>query len=158
MGFLDNFKFSRRFSEDDDYEDENEAVDNYDDEEVIDTNQKAEPAPQQKPVKVNTGVKLDGAALELKVVKPESYDVVPQIADHLLNRRTVVLNLEATNKETARRIIDFLSGVAYAIDGLLSKVAVNTYIITPANINVSGEALNEEKKDEGEAENLYAED
>ena len=85
---------------------------------------------------------------------------MPQIADHLLNRRTVVLNLEATNKETARRIIDFLSGVAYAIDGLLSKVAINTYIITPANINVSGEALNDEKNatGSGEEDSLYTED
>lgn len=161
MGFLDSFKFTKRFNDDDeDYEDENEAVDTYDDEEVIEAPQKAEPAAPQKPVKINSGVKLDGAALELKVVKPESYDVVPQIADHLLNRRTVVLNLEATNKETARRIIDFLSGVAYAIDGLLSKVAINTYIITPANINVSGEALNDEKNatGSGEEDSLYTED
>ena len=161
MGFLDSFKFSKRFNDDDDeYEDENEAVDTYDDDETVEAApQKAEPAAPQKPVKVNTGVKLDGAALELKVVKPERYEVVPQIADHLLNRRTVVLNLEATNKETARRIIDFLSGVAYAIDGLLSKVAVNTYIITPANINVSGAALNDEKEPaSGEEDSLYSED
>lgn len=161
MGFLDSFKFTKRFNDDDeDYDDENETVDTYDDEEVIEAPQKAEPAAPQKPVKINSGVKLDGAALELKVVKPESYDVVPQIADHLLNRRTVVLNLEATNKETARRIIDFLSGVAYAIDGLLSKVAINTYIITPANINVSGEALNDEKNatGSGEEDSLYTED
>lgn len=161
MGFLDSFKFSKRFNDDEeDYDDENENVDTYDDEEVIEPQQKTEPAAQQKAVKLNTGVKLDGAALELKVVKPENYDVVPQIADHLLNRRTVVLNLEATNKETARRIIDFLSGVAYAIDGLLSKVAINTYIITPANINVSGEALNDEKNatGSGEEDSLYTED
>ena len=67
------------------------------------------------------------------------------------------MNLEATNKETSRRIIDFLSGVAYAIDGRLSKVAVNTYIITPANINVSGEALTEAKNAEQE-DGEYSED
>ncbi len=77
-----------------------------------------------------------GAALEMKVVKPNSFECVSQIADHLLGNRTVVLNLEETNKETARRLIDFLSGVAYSIDGDLKKVASNAYIITPSNVEV----------------------
>ena len=57
-------------------------------------------------------------------------------------------------------MIDFLSGVAYAIDGRLSKVAVNTYIITPANISVSGEALVNEKQENSaeDEEKLYSED
>ena len=65
-----------------------------------------------------TGESL-GGAIELKVVKPERYGNVKQIADHLLNHRTVVLNLESTNKETAKRLLDFLSGVAYSSDGQL---------------------------------------
>ena len=80
-------------------------------------------------------------ALELKVVKPTHFEEVNRIADHLLNRRTVVLNLENTNKETARRLIDFLSGVAYSIDGQLKRVANNTFVITPHNVDVSGEQL-----------------
>ena len=103
-------------------------------------------------------VKIDGAALELKVVKPEKYEDVPQIADHLLNRRTVVLNLEASNKETSRRIIDFLSGVAYALDGRLSNVAVNTYLITPSHVSVSGEDLSAGKKEEEKESFDYPED
>ena len=82
-----------------------------------------------------------GAAIELKVVKPERYANVKQIADHLLNHRTVVLNLEATNKETAKRLLDFLSGVAYSIDGQLKRVANNTFVITPHNVDVSGDQL-----------------
>jgi len=85
------------------------------------------------------GISIGGAALEMKVVKPELFESVPQIADHLLNKRTVVLNLENTNKETARRLIDFLSGVAYSIDGSLKKIASNAYVITPNNVDV-GEA------------------
>ena len=85
------------------------------------------------------GISIGGAALEMKVVKPEHFESVPQIADHLLNKRTVVLNLENTNKETARRLIDFLSGVAYSIDGSLKKIASNAYVITPSNVDV-GEA------------------
>ena len=82
-----------------------------------------------------------GGAIELKVVKPERYGNVKQIADHLLNHRTVVLNLEATNKETAKRLLDFLSGVAYSIDGQLKRVATNTFVITPCNVDVSGEQM-----------------
>ena len=86
------------------------------------------------------------AALELKVVRPESFDAVTAIADHLINRCTVVLNLEATNKETAKRLIDFLSGVAYSIHGSVRRVATNTFVITPSNVGVSGEALSEAPK------------
>ena len=76
-------------------------------------------------------------AIELKVVRPETYASVTEIADHLLNHRTVVLNLEATNREVAKRLIDFLAGVAYSIDGQLKNVANNTYIITPCNVDVA---------------------
>ena len=89
---------------------------------------------------------VSAGTLELKVVRPEGFDAVAQIADHLLNNRTVVLNLEATNKETARRLIDFLSGVAYSIDGKIKRVANNTYVITPNNVDVSGEAMRESQK------------
>lgn len=84
-----------------------------------------------------------GSSIEMKVVKPENLDSVTQIADHLLNRRTILLNLEDTNRETARRIIDFLQGVAYAINGTLKKVANCTYVITPSNVDVSGEQVAE---------------
>ena len=79
----------------------------------------------------------DSTSLELKVVRPENYASVTEIADHLLAHRTVVLNLEATNKEVAKRLIDFLAGVAYSIDGQLKNVANNTYIITPCNVDVA---------------------
>ncbi len=95
--------------------------------------QQAQPQRQQSP--------MGSSNLELKVVKPDRYENVNQIADHLLNRRTVVLNLEGTNKETARRLIDFLSGVAYSIDGQLKRVANNTFVITPHNVDVSGDQL-----------------
>ncbi len=91
-----------------------------------------------------SGISLSGnsgSALEMKVVKPDSFDSVAQIADHLLSKRTVVLNLENTNKETARRLIDFLSGVAYSIDGSLKKIASNAYVITPSNVDVGDAKL-----------------
>ena len=82
-----------------------------------------------------------GSSIEMVVVKPEKLETVTQIADYLVDRKTILLNLEDTNKETARRLIDFLNGVAYAINGDLRKVATNTYVITPSNVELSGEKL-----------------
>ena len=82
-----------------------------------------------------------GDALELTVVRPDGFEAATQIADNLLNQRTVVLNLEATSKETARRLLDFLAGVAYSISGKLKRVATNTYVITPSNVGVTGETM-----------------
>ena len=78
-----------------------------------------------------------GSAIELKVVKPQSFEDSAQVADHLLSKRTVVLNLEDTNKEAARRILDFLTGVAYSIGGNIKKVATSAYVVTPSNVDVS---------------------
>ncbi len=83
-----------------------------------------------------------GASIEMIVVKPEKLESVTQIADYLVDRKTILLNLEETNKEIARRLIDFLNGVAYAINGDLRKVATNTYVITPSNVELSGERMN----------------
>ena len=81
--------------------------------------------------------------LSVVLVKPERYEEVAEIANHLRERRTVVLNLEKSNREIARRILDFLSGVAYAIDGNLKMVASNTYIITPYNVDIQGDLMDE---------------
>ena len=85
------------------------------------------------------------ATTQLKVVlvKPERFENASEIADHLREKRTVVLNLESTNKDIARRLIDFLSGVAYAGDGKIKKVAANTYIITPYSVDIMGDLIDE---------------
>lgn len=100
------------------------------------------------------GISLSGSgsALEMKVVKPQQFDSVTQIADHLMNKRTVVLNLESTSKETARRLIDFLSGVAYSIDGSIKKIASNAYVITPSNVDVGDAQLRVPRQKEPEPE------
>ena len=93
--------------------------------------------------RVSSGVSVSsGSSIEMVVVKPEKLESVTQIADYLVDRKTILLNLEETNKEVARRLIDFLNGVAYAINGDLRKVATNTYVITPSNVELSGEKMN----------------
>ena len=81
--------------------------------------------------------------LQVVLVKPEQFEQAAEIADHLRERRTVVLNLEQTNKDIARRLVDFLSGVAYAQDGKIKRVAVNTYLITPYNVDLLGDLIDE---------------
>ena len=95
---------------------------------------------------ITTATRVVGAprattALEMKVVSPTKYEAVTQIADILLDKKTVLLNLENTNKETAKRLIDFLSGVAYALGGDIQKVADNTFAVTPNNVEVSNESF-----------------
>ena len=92
------------------------------------------------------------ATTQLKVVlvKPERFENASEIADHLKDKRTVVLNLESTNKDIARRLIDFLSGVAYAGEGKIKKVAANTYIIPPYHVDIEGDLI-----DELESNGLY---
>ena len=81
--------------------------------------------------------------LAVVLVKPENFEDASAIADHLNEKKTVVLNLESANKEVSRRMIDFLCGAAYANHGKLKRVANNTYIITPYNVDIMGDLLDE---------------
>ena len=92
------------------------------------------------------------ATTQLKVVlvKPDRFENASEIADQLKDKRTVVLNLESTNKDVARRLVDFLSGVAYAGEGKIKKVAANTYIIPPYHVELEGDLI-----DELESNGLY---
>lgn len=81
--------------------------------------------------------------LQVVLVKPERFDDASTVADHLNAKRTVVLNLESTNKEVSRRLVDFLSGVAYANNGQMKRVANSTFIITPYNVDIMGDLLDE---------------
>ena len=87
--------------------------------------------------------------LQVVLVKPEKFEDASAIADHLRERRTVVLNLESTKKDIARRLLDFLSGVAYANEGKIKKAAISTYIITPFNVDIMGGDLMDELENSG---------
>lgn len=83
------------------------------------------------------------AQLQVVLVKPEKYDEAVAIADNLNAKRTIVLNLEGTNRDIARRLLDFLSGVAYANNGQIKRIANSTYILTPYNVDVMGDLIDE---------------
>ncbi len=118
----------------------------YDDDLTYDSAEDSVPAPAAEPVRQTGGISggSSSAAIEMKIVKPEKFEDVKGIADHLLYKRTVVLNLENVNKEAVRRILDFLLGTTYAIEGTMKKVSQNTYVITPKNIDVSAELAGEQ--------------
>lgn len=104
-------------------------------------------APVSEPVSTrrsNKVVNINATTqLAVVLVKPDRFENAAEIADHLKDKRTVVLNLEQTNKEVARRLVDFLSGVAYANEGKIKKVANSTYIITPYNVDIMGDLIDE---------------
>ena len=103
----------------------------------------AEPV-RETSAKRNKVVNINATAqLKVVLVKPERFEDAGAVADHLNSKRTVVLNLESTNKEVSRRLVDFLSGVAYANNGQIKRVANSTYIITPYNVDIMGDLLDE---------------
>ena len=156
------------------YSDQEDDYDDYDDDEMMDDEPEAEaeapasrrgfgrrePAFESAPRStastgfasgtgtsrvVNLG---SNTQLQVMLVKPDCFDQASDVADYLRDRRAVVLNLESTNKDVARRLVDFLCGCAYALDGKIKKVARSTYLITPPYVEVTGN-LEEELESSG---------
>mgnify|MGYP000220701615 CR=1 FL=1 len=97
------------------------------------------PAPRRSVSSYQSSGMSSGSAFAMKLIKPTSYQEAPAIADFLINRCAVVLNLEAANKETASNLIYFLTGVSYALGGQIKRVAANTYMLAPENMEISEE-------------------
>ena len=132
-----------------DPEEEGFEMDEYEQEELEQANTYEAFEREQKPtapsnnagkVVYNSNAK---AALQVILAKPEKFDDVAGIADNLNKKTTVILNLESTERTVSRRIIDFLSGAAYANGGQIKRVANSTFVITPFNVNLSGDVLDE---------------
>ena len=163
MGFFDEIKrlahpYDDEMEDDEEYED-----DEYDDrEEDVEEDEPAPPPPprDEPPRRENySNNDFPGAAqprgngkvvnihttaqLQVVLVKPERFENASDIADHLRDKRTVVLNLEKADPAIARRLLDFLSGVAYAQEGQIKKVAMQTYIVTPYNVDIMGDLIDE---------------
>lgn len=144
MGFMDNIKKMINVPEEDYYPD-----DVQDDLDIpYEEDEPEEEAPRlfrskssgssSNVVNINTK-----AQLQVVLVKPERFEDASSIADHLNEKRTVVLNLEAANRDVARRLVDFISGVAYANKGQIKRVANSTFIITPYNVDVMGDLIDD---------------
>lgn len=154
MGLRDTFRnFTNRVTgaaEDyDDYEDNDDYEDDYDyyREESMPkkTVRTARYESNNKVVSIQTT-----AQLGVVVFHPENTSDAFAIADCLVDEKnTVVVNLENANKEVYRRVVDFLSGVAYASGGKIKSVAKRTYIITPYNVGITGAEVIDELENNG---------
>jgi len=156
MGFFDELKRLTHPYEDD-MEDDYEEDGLYEDEDEPeaapapreDTRRRDyhEPIRQAPPPSVNPGGKVVNihatTQIQVVLVKPKRYENAAEIANHLREKRTVVLNLEETDEPVARRLLDFLSGVAYAQEGEIKKVAKQTFLVTPYNVRFEGDLLDE---------------
>lgn len=147
--FIDNIKKITGFEPEDEFDEGMEDYEGYEDDYVPSRNPAAaEDYQAPSPRRTNNPNVLpltasSKAMLQVVLAKPERFDDASAIADHLNEKRTVVLNLEAANRDVARRLIDFLSGVAYANGGQLKRVANSTFIITPYNVSITGDLLEE---------------
>ena len=130
MGFMDKFKEWARV------EDEDEEFDEFIPNEESPKKSSLASKKDDRVVNIHTTTQL-----QVVLVKPDRFEDVTDIADHLCDKKTVVLNLESANREVSRRIIDFLSGVAYANKGNIKKVANSTFIIVPRDVDVAGELM-----------------
>ena len=126
---------------DDDYEDEKPAkkrLFNKKEEEDYDYDEEPEPKPRflsrssSKVVPMRRG-------MEVTLIKPTSMEDSREICDYLLAGKAVVLNMEGIHMEVAQRIIDFTSGSCYAINGSLQKVSSYIFILTPADVDITGD-------------------
>lgn len=143
-GFVDKFKRMWDAPE--------EEYDNgYDEYGYAEEEEEYDVAPSYNPSRRNKVVNISATAkLQVAIFKPERFgEETRAIADELIKTHTVVLNLEETNKDMSKRIIDFLSGVAYANRGKIKRVASSTFIIIPNNVDLTGDDLLDELENSG---------
>lgn len=86
--------------------------------------------------------------MEVVVIQPETYDEAQDVCDHIKSQRPVIINLESMDRVIAQRIMDFVSGACYTLNGNLQRVTNNIFIIAPENIDVAGD-FREELKSNG---------
>ena len=172
MGVLDKFLDIMKLSDDDDYYDDDDFFDDEYDDDYDDRPAKkslfgsrskkdsyddddydvrdSKPARRQTPAASSSKItpmrqparRSAGVSMEVCVIKPASVEDAREISETLLSGRTVILNLEGLDLEIAQRIIDFTSGSTFAIDGNLQKISNYIFLVTPTNVDISGDLQN----------------
>ncbi len=149
MGLLDSIKNIMSIPEEDEFEEEFEQAEEKAPKRTVQEApvQKRETTPRVLGGGKAKTLNMSQNQMQVVLVKPDRFEDVSSIADHLNDKKTVVLNLESCERDVSRRIIDFLSGVAYANHGNIRKVAVCTFIIVPTDVDVMGELMLEDFED-----------
>ena len=143
MGLFDGIKNIFTIPDEDDYEQEIEEVEEKEAKKKSAESKKAESAPRVISNKSRT-IAYNPNQMQVVLVKPERYEDVTSIADHLNLKKTVVLNLETADRDLSRRIVDFLSGATYANRGNMRKISKGTFLIVPEGVDMMGELMLEE--------------
>jgi len=156
--FLDVIKLSDDEYDDDDFFEDDDFDDDYEEEkpkkglfkrekpsyDMDEEEEEHEPkrsgrANNNKVTPMRQPARRSAPAMEVCVIKPNNMEDSREITETLLGGRTVILNLEGLDLEDAQRIIDFISGATFAIDGNLQKISNSIFLVTPANVDISGD-------------------
>lgn len=145
MGIMDKAKKLFNITEEEYYDDaESAEIEEYEEdpeedyEPVSRFNPRSVKAEQNKVVSINTNAKL-----QVAIFKPKNLDDAKEVGTAINQKKTVIMNLDGVNKDTAVRIYDFISGVTYANKGNLRRIADITFIVTPYNVDVNGDIISE---------------
>lgn len=137
MGFFDKFMEVMGLND----EIEEESIEEREElaEDWSDKGRKSSSLSKSKVVPISSASK---DALRVVLVEPISFDDCQVISDHLKAKRSVIINLEALDLPTARRIIDFVGGTAYALDGSMQKAGGSIFVAVPSHVEITGDLLN----------------
>ena len=148
MSFWDNVKkFAQPYS-DDEYDDYDDEMDGYEEEEaprrshasVSDSTAEAAPAPAAKSGNFSGQVlNINSGRQEVVLFRPTTFNDTSKAADDLRDKKAIIVNMENVDKALARRVVDFLSGCAYSLDGKVNKIAQSTYLFVPHCMDVVGD-------------------
>ena len=108
---------------------------------------KSNAAPAAKPRRERT-VNFNGSDQDVVLFNPKSFEEAGELVGYLEMRRSVVMTLEGVQTENARRLLDFLSGIAFALNGKITPISAKTYFVTPQNVNVLGSGSSEQPESE----------
>ncbi len=137
MGLWENIKNIMTIPDDDELE--NDIIEEEATEAKLNKEKEETPARREPRIIKSKAPQTAQHQVQVVLVKPDRFDDMPSVADHLNAGKTVVLNLEDASSEVARRMVDFLSGVTYANGGNMKKVAKNTFLIAAHGVGVAGE-------------------
>ncbi len=145
MGLLESIKNIMAIPPEDEFEDELEEMEEREEQRkrvaVAEQPRRAETTPRILGGGRSKTVSYNPTQMQVVLVKPERYEDVTSIADHLNEGKSVVLNLESADREVSRRIVDFLSGATYANHGNMRKVSKGTFLIVPHGVDMMGELI-----------------
>ena len=145
MSFWDNVKKFAQPYADDEYDEYEDGVEGFEEEPAPAPRASRRAEAAEAPAAPETGsfsvnvLNMGGNRPGVVLFRPTSFNDATKAADDLRDKKAVIVNLENVDKAISRRVIDFLSGCAYALDGTVNKIALATYLFCPHNMEVMGD-------------------